>query len=548
MTNLRVDGLVPDGSDRSGGRVGPWTAVERPAIPARMNRALTLFLAVLAVSAPGLAGAADVLLIWDVQNSNTTSLQNALQAAGHTVTLSSTNESSYTGSNPAPSGFQTVIHLNGTTYVSEMPVAGQNALLSFVQGGGGFIGHEWSAYQISNGQMTAMTDLTLAVRSSGTGETVTLTEVAAQSSHPVLASVPASFTTPSTDHNEGAVRSFSSYPATVLMTDQSGNAAVVVREYMAGRVVYLHHAGNYSSGTILSNATMQALYVDAVNWTVGSCDNDNDGYESISCGGLDCADGDASAFPGAFEVCDDVDQDCDGDVVETFSDSDFDNVPDCVDPDDDGDGDPDGSDCAPLDPSINSFGTETCNGIDDDCNGTADDVDDDLDGYSGCFNDCDDANWNVNPGASENCDTIDSNCDGSLVDGFADTDGDGDPDCVDADIDGDGLSNLDESNLYGTDPYDADSDDDGIDDGDEIADGTDPNDPDDPPAGDDDDATGDDDDDATGDDDDDNGGGRSSRRGGCAVTGHGSGAWWALLLVFGAIARTRRGAGRATSA
>ncbi len=47
-------------------------------------------------------------------------------------------------------------------------------------------------------------------------------------------------------------------------------------------------------------------------------------------------------------------------------------------------------------------------------------------------------------------------------------------DPFDADTDDDGLSDGDEVNLYGTDPLDPDTDDDGLSDGDEIALGTDP--------------------------------------------------------------------------
>ncbi|MEZ4607028.1 MAG: hypothetical protein R2865_09585 [Deinococcales bacterium] len=44
----------------------------------------------------------------------------------------------------------------------------------------------------------------------------------------------------------------------------------------------------------------------------------------------------------------------------------------------------------------------------------------------------------------------------------------------DADSDDDGLSDSDEVNVHGTDPNDADSDNDGVLDGDEVANGTDP--------------------------------------------------------------------------
>ncbi|MFP6584993.1 MAG: choice-of-anchor Q domain-containing protein [Candidatus Hydrogenedentota bacterium] len=62
------------------------------------------------------------------------------------------------------------------------------------------------------------------------------------------------------------------------------------------------------------------------------------------------------------------------------------------------------------------------------------------------------------------------------ADEWSDLDGDGIRDYLDADDDGDGLSDLDEINLYGTDPRNADSDGDGVSDGQEIAAGADPND------------------------------------------------------------------------
>jgi hypothetical protein len=60
------------------------------------------------------------------------------------------------------------------------------------------------------------------------------------------------------------------------------------------------------------------------------------------------------------------------------------------------------------------------------------------------------------------------------VEGGADPDGDGVPNYLDSDSDDDGLGDYDESALYGTNPYNADSDGDGFYDGEEVAGGTDP--------------------------------------------------------------------------
>jgi hypothetical protein len=97
-------------------------------------------------------------------------------------------------------------------------------------------------------------------------------------------------------------------------------------------------------------------------------DADGDGFPDE----VDCEPLDPQSYPGADEVCDGIDNDCDGPADEDFPDSDGDGVADCVDPDDDDDLDPDLEDCAPLDPMIHHGAVEVCNGVDDDCDDTID--------------------------------------------------------------------------------------------------------------------------------------------------------------------------------
>ena len=93
-------------------------------------------------------------------------------------------------------------------------------------------------------------------------------------------------------------------------------------------------------------------------------DMDGDGVPDAQ----DCAPLDPQVHPGAEEKCDGVDNNCDMAKDEGYPDHDADGIKDCVDGDDDDDGDPDETDCAALNPLVHHDAPEVCDGQDNNCN------------------------------------------------------------------------------------------------------------------------------------------------------------------------------------
>jgi len=184
---------------------------------------------------------------------------------------------------------------------------------------------------------------------------------------------------------------------------------------------------------------------NAVGFFPPSCeDKDEDGV--LSCEG-DCDDSDKTIFPGAPELCDGLDNDCDSILPNEEADLDQDGWFVCGDDCDDTDAslngadvDEDGfssctGDCDDNDPNATpvDLDGDGLTGCDGDCNDDDPEIsnlDADNDGLSGCEGDCDDLNNTVRPGNGELCDGRDNDCDGEVdenpnCDGRGGEDGDG---------------------------------------------------------------------------------------------------------------------------
>ena len=170
------------------------------------------------------------------------------------------------------------------------------------------------------------------------------------------------------------------------------------------------------------------------------CVVDGGGWDgSTISGGEDCDDGDDTVHPTATELCDGQDNDCDGSLPSDEVDDDVDGWVDCTLDGDgwDGTGITGGEDCDDANAASWPGATEICDRQDNDCDGlvpTAEDDDDD-DGLADCEGDCDDSDSSSYPGATEVAyDGIDQDCDGAdLCD--VDLDGFEAPECGGEDCD-----------------------------------------------------------------------------------------------------------------
>lgn len=227
-----------------------------------------------------------VLLLWDVKNAQTEALAQSLRTSGDEVVYSETNGPGFTGDNPPLAGFDVVVHLNGTTFASDMPLSGQRALVRFVQSGGGYVHHEWNAYQLTMGQLQLLRPIILFDRTSGFGPgTLTITKVKSDKGHPVIWEIPTTFSMQGAS-NIGKAHVFDTFPSVVLAKDQAGNDAIAIRELELGRVVGFHHGGNWNGMTLLDSGEARRLFVDGVHWAWGCDPNVKDPAREKNCAGI----------------------------------------------------------------------------------------------------------------------------------------------------------------------------------------------------------------------------------------------------------------------
>lgn len=201
-----------------------------------------------------------VLWLKDDVSSDTATVVAALEAAGLSVTPIDSGVITYTGS-PAASEFGVVLLSPGNTWDTDMPAAGQQAIVDANAAGVGVVMTAWAGYHVLNLRWATLNPLVLIRYATGSsaGATFTLTEA----EHPIWQGLPASFTSNSVGIESGPLINGG---VAIASCSQCSDAGVAVRD-TAGRVAQIAHAGNYTSATTwYLDTNLLTMFANAAKW------------------------------------------------------------------------------------------------------------------------------------------------------------------------------------------------------------------------------------------------------------------------------------------
>ena len=343
-----------------------------------------------------------------------------------------------------------------TTRVSKAPdgaVANSVSTYPSISIDGRYVTFQSNASNLISGDTNGTVDIFVYDRQSGVTERVNVSTTGVEANYPSQS--------PSVSRDAAYV-AFWSFATNLIPGDANGYSHVYVRDRQAGKTTRMSvsNAGDEGNSgsrypSMSSDGPLMAFEGTASNLVDGDAngksdifirewgvDADDDGWDVLS----DCNDNNSAVNPGAVEVCNGLDDNCDGNIDEGvqniyYQDSDNDTYGNvlmtaqaCTVP---SGYVTNASDCNDGNAFVNPGAAEVCNIMDDNCNGQTDEglsstyfADSDSDTYGdasvitqACMQpsgyvtdntDCDDTSYSINPGAVEIPDDgIDQDCSGS---------------------------------------------------------------------------------------------------------------------------------------
>jgi hypothetical protein len=185
-----------------------------------------------------------------------------LEADGFTVDREPT-DNDFDGSRDL-SIYDAAILLDGVRYGTDMPSAGQTALVDFVEGGGGLVFGEWVLWESGHGLFAGLAAAFPATYA-GSYLVDTPTYRIASPMHPIAAGLPASFGTPRHWYAIVTPRE----GATVIATNVATQPMVVATTIESGRAVYFAVATEYDGFRWISSEELTVMFVQAARWAAG---------------------------------------------------------------------------------------------------------------------------------------------------------------------------------------------------------------------------------------------------------------------------------------
>ena len=206
-----------------------------------------------------------VLILSDANAAGNTAFLAKVNGAGLAGTLVANGAATY-ANNPVAGNYSVVMVMVGDAYSTDMPLAGQQAIVNAQAAGKGVVITDWGGYQVYSSRWATLKAVNLYTYT--TGGTGLFSFKLESVNHPIWTNLPATFqTTTSQGYSTGTITNSGVRIAGNVTT---AGAGVVVRSSPGGRIVYLDHAANYGANSTWPNDTNTVtLTINAIKWATG---------------------------------------------------------------------------------------------------------------------------------------------------------------------------------------------------------------------------------------------------------------------------------------